>query len=949
MEGAQPPEVLHSPSGASEAEVHVDLPADTSAADPSRRRRSQRSRRSWSNERVQGNPDMAEATVAAAPTRTPHEASPHACGRAQRSSPSPFAPEDSPDQPSAPLYDAPSSTSAPTRTKGAAPSPPLRAPAPPRSPVKEDAQISKAMPEADPPKLEGGGDAGILRPPQAALVRNDAGASARVARPPPAWQSQGRRPLTPISMQRRRLKQQMHALHDLTCQEMPFPEQGLPQPPWSTQAVAEAEAVAEERAWEAGRKARRNPRAQRLPSLQHGGYCPPWSSEALGDEPWGTPGRRSAAASGASANLAEDAGRVWRVTQRLSPRQRSRVHVAALRAGCAWRSEVLRRGLAGRRDLEWGAPASGDGAPLLASAPRREDGAPGGGPRDLDTAMGAPARAPLRTVAARRYRRMGIRLRAFARMVWLWRRGQESRWGAALLGLSGLPAAALSQFAPFLQSTAERQCEGRSGASREYKWGAPRRRSLSPPQAQGKKSLARGEQLPFARVLGTALVLAVLDRHHLVAPEFMQQQLRHASGYQWDLSWPWTPWTFDLLLAIAVELVAWPSWDPASQSVWNLLYLQEDGGKLSPSPQLAHAIYGQMAFAMQSFPSLHESFRALLANLSNEATAKLMNKVAFQLDKKCRKPDASLQLAWACACAMSKASLARCTCFETPFNDFSGFHLQRRQLMRHARSFAAANDSKAPTTDSSLDVATEITGQYHLLNKLLHQITQSESEASSATARFQKVLLAVWARHPWGVVQQADWTTRPYSAAQMLFSLTASWILMLGASAALHYYLFRGGWRPRLWSAALGALGLSVIPLLTRDPWRAAASPAKRAERSRPTEEWGRSRRWDMLLVDAVDRCAELAWTAHDRARFWWRTEWQQRDAWAVFQELEAKQTLQELRSPGVPVTRAERRLWRPGEMLLKWDWAFLCWNFAMMFLGFGLLMSYGVRIQNNS
>ncbi|KAK3238656.1 hypothetical protein CYMTET_51352, partial [Cymbomonas tetramitiformis] len=539
---------------------------------------------------------------------------------------------------------------------------------------------------------------------------------------------------------------------------------------FKTNPIGDEDGIAEvaapiEAMWESSRKGKRS---QSL--AQQGGYCPPWLEDASGGTWEDVHGSARAFHRTTTRNVELGRRRAWQVARRLSPEARADTHYAMCGAGYDWCGAELRRGLEGRTDLHWGSAAWG-----RASALGRQS-------VTLRVAQGL-----MRAVAAQKLRRLAIRCRAHARMVWLWRRVQEKQRTGVLLSAVGLPRSVLSDCMPFLAAR-KPSVRKRRKAGVE---GSLRRAMTQDVDDKSRKSARKSwvQRLSFGRILGTTLVFAFLDHHRLVAPSFLQQHLQLAKEKTWDMA---RPWSFELMLAVMVELVKWPSWARQHKDLWNLLYLQEAGGGLQPSFQLANAVHGSMPFNVQSFPNLYRYFNTCILPGDAGLTTRQLRS-AFKLDEKCESAHVGWQRAWASACAMSKASLVRCTCLCSPFVDLGELHRQRRQLLQRAHSAIDDNQSVVNSTEGLKDVAMQVVQQFYHMNQSSRKMIPEHTKAASPdlpreTTGWRAALLAAWERHPWGAILRADWAARPYSASQRVMGLCVSWLLMLGAAALAAYY-----------------------------------------------------------------------------------------------------------------------------------------------------------------
>ncbi|KAK3242243.1 hypothetical protein CYMTET_48061 [Cymbomonas tetramitiformis] len=275
-----------------------------------------------------------------------------------------------------------------------------------------------------------------------------------------------------------------------------------------------------------------------------------------------------------------------------------------------------------------------------------------------------------------------------------------------------------------------------------------------------------------------------------------------------------------------------------------------------------------------------------------------------------------------------------------------------------------------------------------------------------ASARWRLLFGAVLRRHPWAGLLLATWDATPHFAARQVAALTASWVAMLAAAAAVNYYrgaqtcadvksllgcdmvvderwsapfqaclgagscaeLFSrhlcgshgtcpqefearagGDW----WSMVLTALVIcSVIATLLRDlpaMTTTAFHLPPRAERAAVAVSQGLGRStWATLrgLAAVRERCCwqVVAWRV--RWRFWQETQQRGRGPWAVFQELEAKEAMGRLRRAGGrsdPDDPEEVLHWTPAESLTPGDLFSFLLSLGLVLISFWLLIHYSV------
>ncbi|KAK3252419.1 hypothetical protein CYMTET_38278, partial [Cymbomonas tetramitiformis] len=215
-----------------------------------------------------------------------------------------------------------------------------------------------------------------------------------------------------------------------------------------------------------------------------------------------------------------------------------------------------------------------------------------------------------------RWRRLVIRLVAYARMVWLWRRLQEDRRAESLSQRLGLPIMQLRNYLPFAGCPGE--ARGNAGP-KESATLVPARGALAmvpvdeasqQDRAEWQEREEAGTQAGDAGELlgedfgwpansveclvGTAAVLAFLHHHQLVERAFLQRLVELAARRAWGAP---SGRSFRCYGALMAGLLAWPGGctHEAFATLWNLRCLQSSDGGYGPSPSLGRTVYGKFA------------------------------------------------------------------------------------------------------------------------------------------------------------------------------------------------------------------------------------------------------------------------------------------------------------------------------------------------------------------
>ncbi|KAK3269320.1 hypothetical protein CYMTET_22242 [Cymbomonas tetramitiformis] len=293
--------------------------------------------------------------------------------------------------------------------------------------------------------------------------------------------------------------------------------------------------------------------------------APPWApstdswADSTGPAQKGHPPRSPRRASCVSREWAirQDQRRASHVAQRLGPRAREAVLLAATARGFLWRHQELQ--VSGTSD---------------AAAPQR-----------LTRVVHQKVTA---LFARKRYRRMIIRLRAFARVAWLWRRLQESQ---RLLRTEEILGASLAPLRGCLPHAKKGVASSATRQRRQGKHGAGMLAGKALGSTNTSQSNAKLAER-FSVVYGTSAVLAFLHQQRLVDPVYIRESMMLASTLGWDAD---EPYSFSQFAAVFEEFLRWPGdWkNRAFAALWNLRFLQRWDGGYEASRPLAHTLYGK--------------------------------------------------------------------------------------------------------------------------------------------------------------------------------------------------------------------------------------------------------------------------------------------------------------------------------------------------------------------
>ncbi|KAK3262976.1 hypothetical protein CYMTET_28196 [Cymbomonas tetramitiformis] len=419
-----------------------------------------------------------------------------------------------------------------------------------------------------------------------------------------------------------------------------------------------------------------------------------------------------------------------------------------------------------------------------------------------------------------RYRRIVIRLWAFARVVWLWRRLQEPQRLARMTRVLGLPRSVLQTALPFADMRPDhaprKKRRGQVWEKMPTKWMSPQEDSMA----------KETEVQPLTRTLGTALVLAYLDRHRLVDKEFLKMQLELARLCLWDTHPRMGFLTYFVLMS---ELLAWPtSMDVQHAAVWNLRFLQEMDGGFTPGTALGNALLGKMAPRESELPEWYAGLKGTPPNVAEQLRS-------VQLGNMNPLGSVPAQRAWAAMCAATTVSQLPCACsFASPCMAPSAFQQRCSPVAEAAVSFTAESHnqifggtwsdrtrmsgrrnllSRASETASS-DPALMLSAIWNRADKFMHAVQQVASSVGSkypdnlermdAAASnvghtqhwvFQRPLWrerlqAAGHRHPWAGVWLAwkDGGSTAYAASQRALALASSWVLMHACASFAYYH-----------------------------------------------------------------------------------------------------------------------------------------------------------------
>ncbi|KAK3271840.1 hypothetical protein CYMTET_19835 [Cymbomonas tetramitiformis] len=523
---------------------------------------------------------------------------------------------------------------------------------------------------------------------------------------------------------------------------------------------------------------------------------------AIWSPPWATVGRGCGAeAKPSKEKIERDKAHARRVAGLLTPAQRTATRDEARLKTFVWRDVVLQHGVGGE---SW----------------------KGNGKREMR-----------QRVSVLVCRRLSIRIRAFARMVWLWRSLQEARHAWRLLDALGLPQRVLLDALPFREANLHGRKIPVAIIKEEPQQKSDKARSVEDVDAEGAGQKPR----PFCNVLGTTLVLAFLIQHRLVTPEFVQKQLYLAQLGQWDMNK-----NMDFLdyLVLMLNLLAWPKcWqagDLDDFATWNLNYLMGASCQLAPSKMLADTLYAAAA---------HSEARLITMMRNDEAPATITNIESRHIIQRLRVGNKDLhhlspevQNVWATMSGAAKCLRLPCACWlVTPNSSCEGYHRKCLQIVQQACSYVSkASDKAKETVFTERHARADAKTKTHLLENSAHvksmwqaargRQCMAETILLQAThvntvpgRRFLGVRLeragvllgAALRRHPWAALLHVRPDVGPHHAARHVAALFASWVAMLAIIAAVNYY--RGA---ALCTETHTLLGCDTVPTKHRVPFQ---------------------------------------------------------------------------------------------------------------------------------
>ncbi|KAK3279000.1 hypothetical protein CYMTET_13094 [Cymbomonas tetramitiformis] len=435
-------------------------------------------------------------------------------------------------------------------------------------------------------------------------------------------------------------------------------------------------------------------------------------------------------------------------------------------------------------------------------------------------------------------RRLAIRLRAFARVVCVWRRLQEGRRGEALQALLRLPFehGPLQACLPFLRLD-DGKVQMRQGllAPGADQWPGS---GVAPDNTNHKGSE------DASRTLGTAMVLALLMHHELTTPQFLTNQAaaaRACPGWggaaEGGVLW---------YVGVLARMLGWPGgWCPpngssaVSTSLWNLRYLQAQNGGHPPGHALALVVYGGLAAGREYFSALaggHAGNQGMWAQLLPSLSVACNTPRGIRRFGGYAGVEGERRL-WAALCTLEACrERVPCGChLAVPAAERRAFQHQRNALVgglgRHVditpRYSRAGGPRGGPAggrgsrrrgaAEPRHSLSSERAKQLKTLRSAAADTVEAARRKQEAHCRRASGLeadssspgstswLARWARgrvarspaawaqrvvqeHPWfGILASAGWEVRVYPPHQRMLALFCSWNAML-AGAAVAYY-----------------------------------------------------------------------------------------------------------------------------------------------------------------